>query len=76
MKEYEISYNELQDFSGYDSGQFTTTNTYYTLQNLTPGRKYYIRVLTRNSQGSGLYCMYTEENCLIVSNHITATAKS
>jgi len=64
ITEYLISYNEVEDFTGYDSGEQTTTVTSYTLQNLTPGRTYYIRVLARNAQGSGYFCSFTEENCI------------
>jgi hypothetical protein len=66
--EYSIQYNELQDFTGYDSGEFTTTSTTYTLTGLTPGRTYYLRVLARNAQGSGSYCTYTDANCLVDSS--------
>lgn len=76
LLQYEISYNELEDFSGFDSGIEVTSgsNTYYTLQYLTPGRLYYIRVLARNAQGSGAYCAYIEQNCLIVFVHASAVA--
>jgi hypothetical protein len=62
--EFEVSYNELEDFSGYDSNTITTTNTNYVLTDLTPGRTYYIRVLARNAQGAGQYCAYANPNCL------------
>lgn len=75
IKEYEISYDELEDFSGNDAGRLVTTNTFYTIENLTPGRRYYIRVLARNNQGAGQYCAYMEENCLIVHKQVSATAK-
>jgi len=64
--EYEIAYNEKEDFTGFDSGSQTTTITSYTLENLTPGRLYYIRVLARNAQGSGYFCTFTEENCIVI----------
>merc|ERR1711871_1572117 len=72
--EYQIQYNELADFTGYDSGEFTTTGTTYTLDNLTPGRTYYMRVLGRNAQGSGSYCAYTDANCLIGTTQASAVA--
>jgi hypothetical protein len=66
--EYSVQYSELQDFTGYDTGEFTTTGTTYTLTNLTPGRTYYLRVLARNAQGSGSYCSYTDANCIVDSS--------
>jgi len=72
--EYAVSYNELEDFSGFDSGEQTTTNTLFVLTNLTPGRQYYVRVLARNAQGAGLFCSYTEPNCLIVFTPVSAVA--
>jgi len=75
ITEYLISYNEEPDFSGYDSGEATTTDLYYTLSNLTPGRTYYIRVLARNTQGAGQFCAYTESACLIVNTAASAVAK-
>jgi len=74
ITEYEVSYNELEDFSGFDSGVITTTNTFYTLTNLTPGRVYYLRVLARNAQGAGQYCDFTEPNCLLGVTPVSATA--
>jgi len=76
ITEYEISYNELVDFSGYDSGIFVTTSTLFTMSGLTPGRMYYIRVLARNAQGAGQYCAYVDQNCLIVFTHVYAEAKA
>jgi len=72
--EYAVSYNELEDFSGFDSGEITTTATTYTITNLTPGRTYYVRVLARNAQGAGLFCEFAEPNCLIVAKHVSAMA--
>ena len=72
--EYQIQYNELADFTGYDSGEFTTTGTTYTLDNLTPGRTYYMRVLGRNAQGSGSYCAYTDADCIVGTTQASATA--
>ena len=74
ITEYQINYNDLSDFSGMDNGAFTTTNTYYTLNNLTPGRKYFIRVLARNAQGAGSYCQFSETNCLVVYNQVSAVS--
>jgi hypothetical protein len=37
---------------------------------------YYLRILARNSQGSGNDCSYIEENCLIVTKHVSAIAKA
>ena len=67
ITQYVISYNELNDFSGLDSGEITVsaTQTSYTLTALTPGRQYYIRVLARNAQGSGQFCVYEDANCII-----------
>jgi len=74
--EYAVSYNELEDFSGFDGGEITTTKVFAVLTGLTPGRLYYVRVLARNAQGSGLFCAYTDPNCLIVSNSAKAVAKA
>jgi hypothetical protein len=76
IKEYEIEFNDLADFSGFDSGKVTTTNTFYTLINLTPDRKYYIRVLARNAQGAGSFCQFVDQNCLIVSQEVYAISKA
>lgn len=72
--EYQVQYNELADFTGYDSGEFTTTDTTYTLTGLTAGRTYYMRVLARNAQGSGSYCAYTDADCLIGTTQASAVA--
>jgi len=74
ITEYEINYNDLEDFSGFDTGDFTTTATSYTIPNLTPDRTYYIRVLARNAQGAGSFCQYSEPNCLIVETPVSAKA--
>ena len=76
ITEYEISYNDLEDFTGFDSGEVTTTNNFYTLVNLTPDRTYYIRVLARNAQGAGSFCAHTEPSCLIISTPVKAVAKA
>ena len=77
ISQYAVSYNDLPDFSGLDSNNgtgFTTTSLSYTLTGLTPGKLYYVRVLARNSQGSGPYCSYVEPNCLIVNTRAMAVA--
>jgi len=76
ITEYEISYNDQEDFSGYDTKEITTTNLFYTLTNLTPDRTYYIRILARNAQGAGSFCQYTERNCLVVFTPVSAKAKA
>jgi hypothetical protein len=77
ISEYVVAYNELSDFSGFDSGELSTVGavTTYTITDLTPGRLYYIRVLARNSQGSGEYCSYTDTNCLVVTTQVSAIAR-
>ena len=70
--QYVVAYNEQENFRGVDTGEAVTSGTSFTLQNLIPGRKYYIRVLTRNSVGSGPYCQYTETNCLPGSVSVVA----
>ena len=74
--EYQVQYNELADFTGYDSGEFTTTSTSYTLTGLTAGRTYYMRVLARNAQGSGSYCAYTDADCIVGTTQASAVAAS
>jgi hypothetical protein len=76
IMEYEISYNDLEDFSGLDAGEFTTTDTTYTLTGLTPDRRYFIRVLARNAQGAGNFCRHTDPNCLVVTTPVSAYAKA
>jgi hypothetical protein len=72
INEYDVSYNEKPDFSGIDTGEFPTSGTSYTLTNLIPGRKYYIRVLARNSKGAGPFCAFSDVNCLPGSSTIVA----
>jgi hypothetical protein len=78
ITEYLVEYNERSDFKGYDSGSVTTTGNSFTLQNLTPGRLYFIRILARNEKGSGQFCSFQNNNCLLLSSasavRVTATA--
>jgi len=74
IKEYLIAYNEREDFKGYDAGEHTTTGSSFTITGLTPGRLYYIRVLARNSVGSGLFCSYLEPNCITTSSSVVVSA--
>jgi hypothetical protein len=74
--EYDISYNERIDFTGFDSGDITTSATTYVLSNLVPGRSYYIRILARNVQGSGQFCSSTQPACLISTPVAEGKAKS
>uniref|UniRef100_A0A7R9WKX3 Fibronectin type-III domain-containing protein n=1 Tax=Pseudictyota dubia TaxID=2749911 RepID=A0A7R9WKX3_9STRA len=55
---YELQWNESPGFVGADGGRLTLpeTITSYTLQHLIGGRTYYVRVLARNSLGSGYFC--------------------
>jgi len=76
ITEYEISYSDLEDFSGFDKGKFTTTDNFYTLAGLTPDRTYYIRVLARNAQGAGKFCQHADPYCLVVTTPVSAVAKS
>lgn len=77
ITEYVISYNENADFTGYDGGSISTTQTNVILTGLTSRRTYYIRVLARNAQGSGPFCKNTDTNCLIVTSStiVSAVAK-
>jgi hypothetical protein len=61
--EYELEYNERADFTGSDGGIETTSASPYTLSGLTAGRLYYLRVLARNSVGSGAYCGQEGVDC-------------
>ena len=78
ITEYEIAWNELEDFSGFDTGKITTTSSTlsYTVENLTPGRTYYIRVLARNAQGAGKFCSHTNTNCLVVNTLANVVARA
>jgi hypothetical protein len=53
--EYEVEYNERSDFSGVDGRTKFVSGTSTTLQNLHSGRPYYVRVLARNTIGSGFF---------------------
>jgi len=72
--EYAVAYNDKADFTGMDTFEKTTTNTYFQLTDLTPGRTYYIRVLARNAQGSGGFCGYRDPDCLVVTTLTSAVA--
>jgi len=75
ITEYEVSYSENLDFTGF-GGNFITADNRFTVTGLTPGRLYYIRVLARNSQGSGKYCGHSDRNCLVLTTPVSATAKA
>jgi hypothetical protein len=72
-----VAWNEKADFSGFDAGEIVTTNNNIVLTGLTSRRTYYIRVLARNAQGSGLFCANSDSNCLIVTDAtiVSAVAK-
>jgi len=55
ISEYELEYNEKSDFLGNDGGRRIYTGVYAVLNHLYSGRTYYIRILARNSIGSGKY---------------------
>lgn len=74
--EYQVTYNELEDFSGFDSGSVTTTMTYATIPGLTPGRKYYIKVLARNFAGASGFCAYTDQYCLDIVTRVENVASA
>merc|ERR1711959_106364 len=71
ITEYVIEYSEESDFSGFDQGQIVTTSLTVTLQNLTPGRKYYIRVAARNQNGLGSFCAFQDASCLTSINVVS-----
>ena len=56
ISEYELEVNERPDFLGADGDRRTYTGVNAVLSNLYSGRAYFIRVLARNSIGSGKYC--------------------
>merc|ERR1711871_77928 len=72
--EYQVSFNELEDFSGFDSGSITTTLTFATINGLTPGRTYYIKVLARNFAGASGFCSYTDQYCLDIASRTETVA--
>jgi hypothetical protein len=74
--EYTVSFNERADFAGFDSGEVVTTKTQHTIKNLIAGRTYYIRVLARNSMGTGQFCSFVDVNCNIPMNPVSAQAKA
>ena len=57
--EYEVEFNERSDFGGSDGGRKIVSGTFTTIENLTSGRTYFIRVLARNIIGSGAYTVET-----------------
>lgn len=61
--EYEVEWNEREAFDGTDGGSITTTSTSLTVAGLTEGRRYYLRVLARNSVGSGKFCENSGSEC-------------
>lgn len=74
ITEYEVEYNEYSDFTGQDGGLSTTSSTSLTLASLTSGRLYYIRVLARNSVGSGEYCDQSGAACPSTGSTLSAYA--
>ena len=62
--EYEVEFNERNDFGGSDGGREVVTNTLVTISDLTGGRSYYVRALARNSVGSG---SFTTEEIMVVA---------
>ena len=58
ITEYELEYNERRDFSGPNGGRQSYTGYSAAIDNLYSGREYFVRILARNSVGSGRYCAY------------------
>ena len=58
--EYELEWNERNDFLGADGGRNTYTGFHAVLSNLYSDRAYFVRVLARNSVGSGKYSEVVE----------------
>jgi hypothetical protein len=73
ITEYEIEFNERADFGGSDGNRVLSTGNTKTLTSLTSGRVYYIRVLARNTIGSGLFCERSGSD-ICDGNMITAVA--
>lgn len=74
ISEYEVEYNEVADFTGQDGGTMITDGTTLTLAGLTPRRLYYIRVLARNTIGSGEYCDRSGVACPEAGTRLSAVA--
>lgn len=74
ITEYIINYNERADFLGLDSGEVVVTSNVHTLKNLIAGRIYYVRVMARNSQGSGQFCSFVDPNCNVPVTAASAMA--
>ncbi|KAL7440180.1 hypothetical protein ACHAXH_004154 [Discostella pseudostelligera] len=55
ITEYELEYNERSDFLGNDGGRRIYIGVYAVLNHMYSGRTYHIRILARNSIGSGKY---------------------
>jgi len=74
ISQYEVEYNEVSDFTGQDGGTVVTDATTLTLSGLTSGREYFIRVLARNTIGSGEYCSRSGVACPDSGNILSALA--
>jgi len=72
ISQYEVEFNEDPDFTGQDGGHVTTVDETLVLGGLTPGRMYFIRVLARNSVGSGSFCSNAGNQCLEASPALSA----
>jgi len=72
--EYEVEWNEKDGFDGTDGGSITTTSTSITISGLTEERGYYVRVLARNSVGSGKFCENEGSVCTGSQLYAVATA--
>ena len=72
--EYEVEWNEREAFDGTDGGAITTTATSLTIAGLTEERGFYIRVLARNSVGSGKFCENAGAVCTGAPLYAVATA--
>jgi len=76
ISSYLIEYNDKKDFTGKDQGRHSTEASTFTIQDLTPGRQYYIRVLAINENGAGNFCSNTDVNCLITTPATIITAQA